>query len=98
MAGSKTFSYVVPDDDAVVWYDDDAVVWYDDEEVWRFDGSRGVEPDSDIVPVTLEAGETQILVRMDNLTDQWGLFMRFTGRDGGPVEGVGFEPVAEGAR
>ena len=75
--------------------DDDAIVYLDGAEVWRHMGSRGVVPDSDIVPVTLRAGETRILVKVHNRVDQWGLFMRFTDADGRPLEGLGYSPSGD---
>ena len=74
--------------------DDDGVVWFNDEEVWRHEGGRGVVPDSDVVPVTLPAGETRILVKAHNRVDQWGLFMRFTDLNGEPLDGLSFSPEA----
>jgi hypothetical protein len=73
--------------------DDDSIVWFNGNEIWRFEGGRGVEPDSDIVPVTLPAGETRILVKVYNRVNQWGIFMRFTKLDGKPLEGLAFEPA-----
>jgi hypothetical protein len=72
--------------------DDDSIVWFNGNEIWRFEGGRGVEPDSDIVPVTLPAGETRILVKVYNRVNQWGIFMRFTKLDGNPLEGLTFQP------
>ena len=74
--------------------DEDAIVWFDGDEVWRFDGGRGVVPDDDVVPVTLVAGDTSILVKVYNRGDQWGLFMRFTDLDGNPLAGLEFSPEA----
>lgn len=72
-----------------------SIVYLDGAEVWRHMGSRGVVPDSDIVPVTLRAGETRILVKVHNRVDQWGLFMRFTDADGRPLEGLGYSPSGD---
>jgi len=74
--------------------DDDASVRFNGREVWRHEGSRGVHLDSDIVPVTLEKGETAILVKVYNREGQWGFSLRFTDMQGRPVKELAFFPEA----
>ena len=75
--------------------DEDAIVWFNGRQVWRHDGIRGVHWDADVVPVTMPAGETRILVKVYNEVEQWGFFMRFTDAHGQPLEGLTFSPAPD---
>jgi hypothetical protein len=75
--------------------DDDALVRLNGREVYRFNDSRGLEYDTDIVRVTLPAGRSRIEVKVYNRTGLWGLFMRFTDLDGKPLEGLQFSPTTD---
>jgi hypothetical protein len=75
--------------------DEDCIVKFDDIEIWRFEGSRGVIPDEDIVPVILSEGSTQITVKVHNRGDQWGLFMRFTNTQGDGIDNLIFSPQTQ---
>lgn len=72
--------------------DDDAWVRVNGKGVYRFDGSRGLEADTEIVPVALPAGRSTVLVKCANRGGIWGVFMRFTDADGKPAEGLVFSP------
>ena len=74
--------------------DDDACVRLNGKEVYRFEGSRGLEYDTDVVPIALPAGRSRIEVKIYNRAGMWGLFMRFTDLDGQPLEGLRFSPTA----
>ena len=73
--------------------DDDALVKMNGKQIYRFDGSRGIEYDKDIVPLTLPEGKSRILVKVHNRKrSMWGLFMRFTDSQGQPLNGLEFSP------
>ena len=73
--------------------DDDVVVWLNDREIWRYEGSRGIVRDDDIVDVVLPSGPSRILVKCYNRAGMWAFFMRFTDREGQPLDGLKFSPV-----
>ena len=74
--------------------DDDSIVKLNGKQVYRFDGSRGIEYDKDIVPLTLPEGKSRILVKVHNRKkSMWGLFMRFTDSQGQPLNGLEFSPM-----
>jgi len=72
--------------------DDDAIVWLNGDEVWRYEGSRGLDRDSDTIEVTLPAGQSQILMKDCNRAGMSGIFMRFVDLEGKPLEGLTFDP------
>ena len=76
--------------------DDDVWVRLNGEEVYRHHGSRGLEYDKDIVPLTLPAGQSRLEAKVFNRAGMWGLFMRFTDRDGSPLKGLRFSPAGDG--
>ena len=45
---------------------------------------RWIAVDTDVVPVTLKAGENTILVKICNEELRWGFYMRVTDEDGKP--------------
>jgi hypothetical protein len=62
--------------------DDDVVVWIGGKEVWRKEGVRGLKLDEDMVPVSLPAGTTPILVKVCQRLGAWGFCIRFTDETG----------------
>jgi hypothetical protein len=72
--------------------DDDAWVRLNGKEVYRHVGPAGLEFDKDVVPVTLPAGKSRLEVKVFNRAGMWGLFLRFTDREGRPLEGLKFSP------
>ncbi len=72
--------------------DNDAIVWLNGKEIWRYEGARGIARDDDIVDIALPAGPSQILFKCYNRGGMWALFMRFTDRNGQPLEGLQFSP------
>ena len=69
---------------------DDALVLINGREVHRFVGARGVHLDTDVVPVVLERGENDLLVKVYNREGPWGFFARFTDKGGNPLGGLTF--------
>ncbi len=60
---------------------DDAVkVWLNGELVHQNLAYRGVVPDQDMIPITLQVGENQLLVRVLNAQGGWGLTARTLGK------------------
>jgi hypothetical protein len=74
--------------------DDDVVVWVGSREVWRKEIRRGLNPDQDIVPISVPAGTTPILVKVCQRLGAWGLDLRLTDDTGRPVKGLIFSPKA----
>lgn len=74
--------------------DDDALVRLNGVQMWRHDGTRGVARDSDIVAVTLPAGESRLVMKVYNRGGMWGFALRFTDLGGKPVDGLTFSPAA----
>ena len=64
--------------------DDKAKVWLNGEEVFTHIKSdvRGI--DQHVIPVSLEAGENSILVKVCDETASWGFYLRFTDTNGKP--------------
>lgn len=73
--------------------DDDGLVRINGGEVYRHDGPRGLDYDKDIVPVTLPAGTSRILVKICNRGGMCGVSMRFTDMTGTPLDGLAFAPL-----
>jgi len=73
--------------------DDDAIVTMNGTPIYRFDGTRGMEPDKDVVALTLPEGKSRIRVKVHNREGMWGLFMRFTDAQGRPLNGLEFSPT-----
>ena len=59
---------------------DSVKMWLNGKEIWNWDNpsGRGVIFDDDVVPVTLPAGKSQILLKISNLGDNWGFCFRIT--------------------
>jgi putative membrane-bound dehydrogenase-like protein len=76
--------------------DDTLNVWLNGREVYKFNSSRGYEPDVARVDVELRKGKNQILVKCGNHGGLWQFSVSVTGSDGyaflqGPVSG-GYDP------
>lgn len=75
--------------------DDDAWIRLNDTQVYQFQGSRGLEFDTEAVSVTLPEGRSRILAKVYNRAGMWGLFVRFTDTNGKPLDGLKFTPTVE---
>jgi len=62
--------------------DDDVKVWLNGEEVLSRKVARAASPDQDVVTVTLNKGENQLLVKVCNREMRWGFYLRFTDLNG----------------
>lgn len=65
--------------------DDQVIVWLNGEEVMRYEEPRPAEPDQDVIPVTLNQGENQLLVKVCNEQMEWGFYLRLTDAEGRPL-------------
>ena len=68
--------------------DDSVKVWLNGTLVHTVNESRGAAPDTDRVPVTLNAGENNLLLKVVNGGAGWGACIRFRTADGGPLPGL----------
>ena len=78
--------------------DDKAKVWLNGEEVFTQieSATRGTRAiDQHIIPVTLKAGENNILVKVCDETASWGFYLRFTDTNGKPFPNL--EPTENSA-
>ena len=66
--------------------DDQVIVWLNGEEVTRHERPRSVQIDQDVISVTLNQGENQLLVKVCNEEIDWGFYLRFTDTDGKPLK------------
>ncbi len=73
--------------------DDGGLVRLNGQEIYRFTGSRGLDFDKDIVPVTLPKGTSRLEVKCFNVASIWGFIVRFTDKEGRPLEGLTFSPT-----
>lgn len=73
--------------------DDDARVRLNGREVYRHAGPGGLDFDKDMVLITLPAGKSRLEVKVYNRAGMWGLFLRFTDRNGRPLRGLRFSPT-----
>jgi C-terminal processing protease CtpA/Prc len=58
--------------------DDDVKVWLNSELVLSRNVDRPAVPDEDIVPVTLQKGQNQLLLKVCNRLYSWGFYARIT--------------------
>jgi hypothetical protein len=72
--------------------DDDGLVMINGKEVHRYEGTRGVHLDSDVVEVDLREGRNEVLVKVFNRSGPWGFFVRFTDSGGNPMVGLSYSP------
>ena len=70
--------------------DDQLRVWLNGEEVVGHKIPRQAQPDQDVVPVTLNRGENQLLVKVCNEEGDWGFYLCFTEPGGKSLEGLKF--------
>jgi predicted esterase len=56
--------------------DDGVRLWVNGELVLDHAIDRGAQPDQELVPVTLRAGENTLLVKVDQGTGDWGFYLR----------------------
>lgn len=59
----------------LVGSDDGARVWHNGNEVWTDDATRGALPFQDAIPLLLEPGGNDILIRVRNRTGETGLYL-----------------------
>jgi len=87
--------FYAPDERAVqlrLGSDDGVKVWLNGALIWSNDVIRNVKADDDIVPVNLKSGRNQLLVKITQISDGWGLMFRMTAAEGKPLEGISYEP------
>lgn len=68
--------------------DDQIKVWLNGKEVIKYESPRAAQPDQDIVSVTLNQGENQLLVKVCNEELDWGFYLRFTDLNGNPLKNL----------
>jgi hypothetical protein len=68
--------------------DDGVKVWLNGNVVHAKNVARGVSPDEDKVPVTLQAGTNELLLKVTNGAGDWGAIVRFAGEDGKPLRNI----------
>ena len=56
--------------------DDGATVWLDGVVIHRIPGPRGLTPDQDVIPISLQEGMHELLLRIDQGTGDWGFSLR----------------------
>ena len=57
---------------------DGAKMWMNGEVVYKLHAGRAAFPDQDIIKVNLRKGINKILVKIENLGANWGLYVRIT--------------------
>jgi len=62
-------------------------VWLNGEQIWNWDKPSGrlVSLDDDVIPVTLPAGKSSILLKISNLGGNWGFCFRITDAEGNRI-------------
>lgn len=68
--------------------DDGVKVWLNDRFVHANNALRGVTTDQDKVPVTLEQGVNELLLKVTNGAGDWGLIARFANQDDKPLRNL----------
>jgi hypothetical protein len=66
--------------------DDGIKVWLNGKEALNRNIARAASPDQNIVSVTLNEGENQLLVKVCNQEMAWGFYLRFTDSNGKALE------------
>jgi hypothetical protein len=66
---------------------DQIKIWLNGREIWNWDNPSGrlVGLDDDIVPVTLPAGNSRILLKVSNMGGNWGFCFRITDEQGNRI-------------
>ena len=69
---------------------DSIKVWFNGRLLYDYmiPNGRWAIVDADIIPITLPAGESTVLVKVGETTGQWGLLLRLTDTSGRPLEGI----------
>ena len=70
--------------------DDGAKVWLNQKVVHAINTFRGLQPGSDKVKVTLNAGWNPLLLKVTQLNQGWAFCARFRKQDGSHVDGLQF--------
>jgi hypothetical protein len=71
--------------------DDGVKIWLRGRAVHNNDVSRGLRPNQDKVPVTLEEGWNKLLLKITQRGGGWSACARVRAADGGRLEGIRFE-------
>jgi putative heme-binding domain-containing protein len=82
----------------LVGSDDGVKVWHNGKLVWTKDASRAALPFQDVVPLMLEPGSNDILVRVRNVTGSSGMYLHYRARGQVSVtmpEKIGLDGLAE---
>ena len=58
--------------------DDTGKIWLNGELIHECDSERRAMPDDDIIPIDLERGASQILLKIGNYRGGWGFYFRIT--------------------
>jgi hypothetical protein len=66
---------------------DQIKLWLNEKEIWNWDNPSGrlVRLDEDIVPVTLPAGKSRILLKVSNMGGNWGFCFRISDEAGNRI-------------
>jgi carboxyl-terminal processing protease len=72
--------------------DDEVKVWLNGNVVLNSNVPRYAAPDQDTVPVHLQAGRNDVLVKVCNRTGTWGFYLRVTDARGRPCADLRFSP------
>lgn len=68
--------------------DDGVKAWLGGKLVHANNASRGLKPGEDKVAATFQAGENQLLLKINNGSTDWGACARVTAPDGKPIPGL----------
>ena len=63
-------------------------VWVNGQRMLSKNTSRGAEPAQEKIPVTLQAGWNNLMLRITNFGGGWGAFARFSDADGVPLKTI----------
>lgn len=85
-AGFYLYSPQARDAYLLVGSDDSVVIWLDGKEIWRNPAVRPLIPDSDKIPLRLEAGWHKLLFKVTQLMGEWGLCARIVDENANPIE------------
>ena len=75
--------------------DDQSKIWLNGTEVFADTNAQTAILDKNTIPVTLNAGENTILVKVCNEEMSWGFYLRVTDTDGKPYEDLKIDDVQE---
>jgi len=68
--------------------DDSGKIWLNHELIFALNSERRAMPDEDMIPVTLPAGPSSILIKVGNYRGGWGFYLRVTDGEGKEVPGI----------